>query len=377
MRLASPGRLAALVALALSALVPAARATEDPARPNELKRVRALLVIDTESNLVDSVKHDRENMRILLQEHIPAERCKVDVLEGKKVTRQDILRYYRDLKTGPDEALLFFYAGHGCIDHDLGQCLQPQMAKTPLVPRAEVRKAMEQKGAGLVVLLTDCCSTRLKAKPKPNGRQTIKGVKLHPVLRCLFFQHRGTVDVTAAEDDTGSFGDDEHGGVFTGSLVTLLEGDLQTVDRNGDGFVSWKEFFPILARETEKNFRAFAERARANNEAVGQKTQRPRSFALPDAPVSRTFAVVSLRNDSGKPVRYRYRWSGEKDWKEASVPEKGTASHNLALAQGRSLPEFEIEAINEKGKGTLRPGKWSGTGQPAYQDGKEYNISSK
>jgi hypothetical protein len=370
-------RLAALVALALPSLVPAARAADGPAQPRELKTVRALLVIDTDSNLVESVKHDRENMRILLKEHIPEDRCKVDVLEGTRVTREEILRYYRDLRTGPDEALLFFYAGHGCIDPQLGQCLQPQMNHTPLVPRADIRKAMEEKGAGLVVLLTDCCSTRLKAKPKVNGRRTIKDVKLHPVLRCLLFQHRGTVDITAAEDGTGSFGDDQHGGVFTGALVSLLEGDLETLDRNRDGFLSWKEFFPLLARETEKRFKDFSERARANNETLDQKTQRPRFFFLADTPARQTFAVISLRNESGKAVHYRYRWAGEKEWKEARVPEKGAVCHSVALAAGRSLPDFEIEAIDEKGKGSLKPAEWAGTGPPDYPNGKEYKISSK
>jgi hypothetical protein len=374
MRRATVHPLAVFVALAL---VPAARA-DDPARRPELKTVRALLVIDTDSNLVDSVKRDRENMRILLKEHIPDDRCKVDVLEGKKVTRDDILRYYRDLKTGPDEALLFFYAGHGCIDPKLGHCLQPQMAKTPLIPRADVRKAMEEKGAGLVVLLSDCCSTRLKAPKAPTGRKTIKDVQMHPVLRCLLFQHRGTVDITAAEDGTGSFGDDQHGGVFTGALVTLLEGDLQALDKNHDGFLTWKEFFPLLARETEKRFKDFADRARANNEYVDQKTQRPRSFVLGDAPVKQTFAVISLRNDSGKVVHYRYRWAGDKEWKEARVPEKGAVCHSVAVAKERGLPDFEIEAIDpEPGKGKFKPAEWTGTGQPDYPDGKEIRVRSE
>ncbi|HKI35994.1 MAG TPA: caspase family protein [Gemmataceae bacterium] len=379
--------LAGLIAVSLLALLPVARAEDpDPPGPRELKTLRALLVLDTNSNLAASIEHDRKNMKVLLEEYVPAERRRIDYLEGAKVTREQVLKYYRDLKAGPDEALLFFYAGHGAIDANGAHVFQPQMGKTPALTRGEVRKAMEQKGAGLVLLLTDCCSTRIRGWPKAKTREPRTKVEMHPVLRCLFFQHRGTVDVTAAEDGMGSYGDEHHGGVFTSALVTLLEGDLKPLDTNRDKFVSWKEFFPLLSRETEREFKGFAARARANNELVEQSTQRPRYFTLaepaakgPDADASKTYAVVSLRNDSGKPVRYRYRWSGEKEWKEGTIPEQGRVVHELAVAEGAKVPDFEIEAgaNSESGKATLKPAKWTGKGRPSYKDGQKYDITLK
>ena len=59
------------LALAVLALACGARADEPVKRP-ELKTVRALLVIDTSSNLAASVKHDRTNMKVLLEEYVPA-----------------------------------------------------------------------------------------------------------------------------------------------------------------------------------------------------------------------------------------------------------------------------------------------------------------
>jgi hypothetical protein len=339
-----------------------------------------LLVIDTEStDLAPSIKHDKEHMRILLEDHIPEGRRKIDVLDGKKVTREAILNYYKNLSVGPDDVLLFFYAGHGAIDEKTNQHnLTPQGGITSWVPRAEVRKAMEAKKAGLVVLLTDCCSTRIAVKPGVNTRKAITDVKMHPVLRSLLFLHRGTVDVTAAEDGTGSWGDDDHGGVFTGSLVSLLEGDLKTLDKDHDGFLSWKKFFPQLQKETEKQFKVFADRARANKETVDQTTQRPRSFALPDAPAKKTYAVVSLKNVSAKAIRYKYRWSGEKEWKEDTLAEKGKKCYDLVLADGAKLPNFEIESLSdpEGGSGSLEPKKWSGTVRPQFEDGKYVEINT-
>jgi hypothetical protein len=375
--------LAFVVALTVPVLAPAARA-DGPAQPRELKRLRVLLVIDTESNLASSVQKDRNNMRDLLEKYIDEKRRTIDIIEGTKVTREDILRYYRDLKTGPDEALLFFYAGHGCTDPKLGHCLQPQMAKTPLIPRADIRRAMREKGAGLVVLLTDCCSTVVRTAPPPVGRPRVDA---KPVLRCLFFQHRGTVDITAAEDGTGSYGDADHGGVFTGALVSLMQKDLEDLDQNGDGFLSWKEFFPRLTRETEDHFNDFAKRARAKGEYVRQKSQKPRSFNLPPEPptghpeedAKKTYAVVSIRNDSGKVLSYRYRWSGEREWKVGKVAKKGTAFYQLAVADPSRLPTLEVVADSgpAKGHASLKPAKWTGNGRPSYRDGKEYRVGNR
>jgi hypothetical protein len=151
---------------------------------------------------------------------------------------------------------------------------------------------MEDKGAGLVVLLTDCCSTVFRTPPVPTAPletapKHVPPRQIDPVLRCLFFQHRGTVDVTAAEDGTASYGDDQQGGVFTTALVRLLGGDLKTLDRNHDGFLSWKEFFPALSHETEDSFKSLAARGRGRGDRVEQRTQRPHCLSpLPDPPPS-------------------------------------------------------------------------------------------
>jgi len=370
----------------LPALLPSVRAlNRDVPRPRELRKLRVLLVIDTytDSEMAASVDCDRRHVQELLENHVPEGRRQIDRLEGRKVTKENILKYYRELKVGPDEALLFFYAGHGGLDPKLGQCLQPQMGRTALVPRSEVRKAMDQKGAGLVVLLTDCCSSYLRGRPAVRDRETVTRVVLHPVLRCLFFQHRGTVDLTAAEDGTGAYADDQHGGVFTGALVTLLNRDLKTLDTDRDGFLSWKEFFPQLSRGTADQFEKFAEQQRADGKRLDQTTQRPRSFALPDGLATTeartSYAVVSLHNDSGKAVRYRYRWTGEREWRAATVSRKGRVFHKLAVTETAKLPNLEIEAElgSERAKGSLKPARWTGTGRPGYEDGNEYNLIAR
>lgn len=392
--------LSRLTHLVLPALVLAASlATASPPQGEkkaELKMLRVLMAIDTGSDdLREDVKRDRENMEELLRTHIPRERYKIDeILDGSRLNRTAVLKHYENLKTGPNEALLFFYAGHGALTKDNVHCLFPQQKErmsqkerlSTAIPRLDVRKAMEAKGAGLVVLLTDCCSTRLPLKlDKIVKRPAVGKVVIHPAMNHLLYQHRGTVDITAAAEDEGSWGDSTQGGIFTRSLVRLLENDLKALDRDGDRFLTWKEFFPLLEKETNAGFQRLAENARGRGQEIPQTTQKPRSYSLGEpapagaatqpVPQSGTYAVVSLQNDTGVEIKYRYRWTGEKDWQMGTIA-VGKKIHHWTPLKGNTLPQFEIEATHKfTERGELKPAKWTGKGDPAYTNGEEYKIT--
>ena len=119
------------------------------------------------------------------------------------LTEAKILDYYKNLKTGPDEALLFFYAGHGAYDNAKKEPVfeLKRGDKVIGILRRTVVQAMEAKGAGLTVILSDCCSSPVKlAQLQFVSRAPARTpyVALNPNVRALFFQHRGTVDVTVA-----------------------------------------------------------------------------------------------------------------------------------------------------------------------------------
>src|SRR4051794_35077849 len=145
---------------ALLALAPVARADDVP----ELKRLRALIVIDTKSNLAESVHEDGERIEKLLHDNIPRSRYTLKVLKGDDVSEAKILDFYKTLKTGPDEALFFFYAGHGAYDNAKKEPVfeLKRADKVIGVLRRTVVQAMEAKGAGLNVILSDCCSSPVK-----------------------------------------------------------------------------------------------------------------------------------------------------------------------------------------------------------------------
>src|SRR5262249_22155788 len=133
-----------------------------------------------------------------------------------------------------------------------------EFTRGPALSRSELRKAMEAKKAGLVVILSDGRSKLCRTKVARRMTLTVKPPPaLHKTLRCLFFQARDTVDITASGEGP-AWGDDVRGGVFTRALCKVLERKLSDLDRDRDGLVTWREIFPVLEKETRVAFTTWA-----------------------------------------------------------------------------------------------------------------------
>jgi hypothetical protein len=253
----------------------AALASPGPAaaQGQELKKLHALLVIDTASNLGPSVQRDLDTMRDLLKQ-LPKNKVETTVLQGADATPDRVLDYFKRLAIGSDEAMLCYYSGHGATDPDRGHFLA---MKAGLLSRTRLREAMDGKQAGLSVLLSDCCSNEVKLQPM---QWEVMQQQNEKPMRDLFLRARGVVDLTAATTSP-SWGDNLKGGVFTRSLWSaVMNTEWGNLDADHDGFVSWQEFFPRLRRETEATFKEFARVARQQGKPIDQATQTPQAFEI-------------------------------------------------------------------------------------------------
>jgi len=364
--------------------------TASSAVPPELKKIHILVALDTDSNLVDGLRIDEKQLEDTFLATIPLQRHTYDVLTGKDVTREKILERFRKLKVAPDEGIVFFYGGHGATHPDKGHFLQ--LKNGPPLLRSELRKAMEAKKAGLVVVLTDCCSTpyvKLPPKSGVTGKTGSVGAKtLHPTMSSLFFRARGVVDITAATDNA-AWGDLQDGGLFTRTFCRLSQLSIRSLDRNGDGLVTWQEFFPKLQNETQLTFATWSRQMRARGESIEASIQRPRSFALGEAMASavaqppvgnvKSFAVISLENKTEKHLGFRYRWHNEAEtaWKRGELRANGQLVV-FTEVDGPIGDAFEllIEFDGRKGTGHLTPREWRGRGKPTFADGELVVIGS-
>jgi len=351
------------------------------APPPEIKKLHVVLVFDTGDDfLAPSLEKDEKRICKLLRETIPQDRMSLRVLKDKQVTPETILGHYRSAKPDANDGLLFFYGGHGATDTVKKQHFF-QLACGKDLPRAVVRKAMKEKKTALVLMLTDCCSTPEKMtaglEPRDVRAPRPRPKELHPTVRCLFFQARGTIDVTAATN-APSWSDTMEGGLFTRTLCKMMTKPVKSLGGNGDGLVGWREFFPRLQKETEAVFKSWSKNLKARGEkGIDSLTQKPAAFALgQDVVAGQTFAVVGIENGTKFEIAYRYRWTGEEEWKDAVLAIGERKPHFVTLKDGQqTLPRLEVEIKGRKAPlPALKSGRWSGERTPSFDDGRVYRL---
>ena len=142
--------------------------------------IHALLVADSDSNLGDSVKQDVSRLSGTLtyafQEH-PSRLRLYSPLMGNSVTVSAIESFFKDLSSGPDDTLLFYFSGHGQIRAELGHVLNftnPDEKGRKILPRFELLTSMTAKKPRLIVVLTDCCSAIRKPPPTAGAVPPVK-----------------------------------------------------------------------------------------------------------------------------------------------------------------------------------------------------------
>lgn len=211
---------------------------------------------------------------------------RINRLRQSEVTRRNILQAIMNTYVDESTTLVVYYDGHGATDGTRGHYLAVMQGDPVL--RSEILDAclVRRNRPMFLILFTDCCSSRIDIK-----RAGPLGVGINPdhdrVMRNLFLQHRGVVDVTAAtydpEDHSGQSGLTTLGFDFVpaGSLFTSAMCGVcnslpsQELDPDGDGFASWAEFFPNIQRRTDEYYRHCN-----RNGHYEQEHQIPEAFCL-------------------------------------------------------------------------------------------------
>jgi hypothetical protein len=366
-----------LILLAVGAVV----ALPAPVRaaPPELKKIHVLMVFDDDDrHLRDSLRLDAWRMKRFVREHFPEDRhTTAELLNGAKVTRDNILDAVKNLAVKEREGIFFFYGGHGALDSKKRHHFKLTHGKS--LARDELRQALEAKKAELVVILTDCCSNLPKLDPREDELENRKtgqakqAIELRPTIRHLFFQARGTVDVTAATEDA-SWCDRERGGIFTRAICRMLDRSVKELDVNRDGFVTWQEFFPQLRKDTELDFASWSKQMSARGEeGIDSRTQKPFAFHLG---ATDTYAVVGIENAMKNALPYEYRWSGQGEWQKASLAQGEKRHHFLKLdGPDTAPPSLHVRSRNiEGGTITMKAKRWTGQVEPRYTDAARYRI---
>jgi PDZ domain len=229
-------------------------------------RIRAFLALDAGSRLW-GLDQNATRIEFLLQMIAPnSGAVDVQAIPQARITPAGLIGYFNALNdVKPTDVLIFYYAGHGATDQRIGHFFQTSAGD---LPRSELRAAIMQKRPRLAVMLTDCCSSAARFRPPktpPAPGATAPGAPpgMSKLMRCLFFEHRGLVDITGATYDArtgkGEFGwYGPQGGVFTTALSdALLFSSFEEIDASHDGFVTWTEFDRTLRKLELQTFNRY------------------------------------------------------------------------------------------------------------------------
>ena len=140
-----------------------------------------------------------------VMQHLPDDRLRVYPLSLEAddwSTPDNVLKQIADVSLQPQDTLVVYFTGHGAAD-DQGHYLQ--LAKGKL-HRSDLRQAMQQRGARLNVLLTDCCNVRGDGQGyfAPNiGGDSPKSPT--PLFESLFLKSSGWVDINSSSPGQGAF----------------------------------------------------------------------------------------------------------------------------------------------------------------------------
>lgn len=170
-----------MVAVAALAIFAASSRADKAATPEEATRVRFLIVADTDAREGAASGFDAKNLRSVLEVGLGkqklAGRYTIDVIAGNDVAPERVLAYYRDLKVAANEALVFYYSGHGAYHSTRGHLLTFVQGD---LTRASVLAAMQWHKPRLAAVLTDCCAVhdgvappQAKLPAAPPGRRSL------------------------------------------------------------------------------------------------------------------------------------------------------------------------------------------------------------
>lgn len=210
---------------------------------------------------VSAVKNDLLGLSMALEENVPKSRinlCYLEIQDDEDSSPDIIRQALRDMKANANDTILFYYSGHGSVD-DKGHYLSLAHGK---LYREELIKLLKAKGARLVALVTDCCSTRSDGYlyMAPNYEIPCRRSPT-PLFQKLFFDSRGFVDINSASPGESAFFAPYREGEVTGmpgsegSIFTIAW--LQWLDQEKQNQRSWDDMVRAVSLKTHKAFRDF------------------------------------------------------------------------------------------------------------------------
>ncbi|WP_437231081.1 PDZ domain-containing protein [Planctomicrobium sp. SH661] len=176
------------------------------------------------------------------------------VVIPKGITPHSLLATIRKVPVGSDDAIFFYFSGHGAFDAAKGHYIvltNPTTKQAMSLIRSEIIDELRNKNARLMVAMTDACFVRrdLRIDP-PSFAAPAPGVT-SPLFRHLFFRSRGVVDINSCSQGecAYTFQNSTKGSIFTDAFTLTLN------QQSRNGSIGWDDVLRQTASQTKASFR--------------------------------------------------------------------------------------------------------------------------
>lgn len=203
-----------------------------PAAPSAVQAADAalhtILVVDTLDEQIG--RSTSKDLDMLREEAAAIARnsdlvFELTMISGREFSRDAVVNAVRSVKPGSDDVILFYFVGHGFrTERKNDRWPYLYMQKRQGLDQTWVVDRLREKGARLVLVLSDCCNS---VTSTPIDSQVQRSEILRPAnFVALFRQASGVLQASASEPGQYAWGSNESGGVFTLQFLRALHAGL-------------------------------------------------------------------------------------------------------------------------------------------------------
>ena len=218
--------------------------------------VHALVVGDTSDEKIGrGVQIDVSRICFQLEKMIPKQHLELKTVTGAQVSWDGIISQLIQIRANENDAMLFFYSGHGAFDnYDDGMnghfFAMPQGER---LYRSAVVRHVARRGAGLDAVISSSCNVflpiegRAPASAAAPARAYEETRNFAPLAASLFFREKGLVNINGASE--GEIGI-SHPFAGTSTFNPFCDFLL----RNSDRPMTWKSALQHIKNDVKSGF---------------------------------------------------------------------------------------------------------------------------
>lgn len=134
-----------------------------------------------------------------LMTQIPAAQLRTYELHDKHFNWKSIKQTIDNIRIGQDDAILFYYCGHGFWTQRYGNFCVLRHDNNQRLYFSTIKQYLARKGARLVVIINDSCSVEPKGNLlAPEPTEPLRPVQVKAPSKSLFFEGSGSVEVNSS-----------------------------------------------------------------------------------------------------------------------------------------------------------------------------------